>query len=66
MVGEDPFGDPIGVGRGAKDLALVVLQHVDPRVDVARMVRNVEGSPSVLPTNRLASSALYPDSPALF
>ncbi len=41
MVGEDPFGDPIGVGRGAKDLTLVVLQHVDPRVDVARMVRNV-------------------------
>ena len=41
MVGEDPLGDPIGVGRGAKDLALVVLQHVDPRVDVARMVRNV-------------------------
>jgi len=29
MMGENPFGDPIGVGRGAKDLALVVLEDVD-------------------------------------
>ncbi len=45
MVGEDPFGDPIGVGRGAKNLALVVLQHLDPGLDVARVIGNVAGQP---------------------
>ena len=41
MVGEDPFGDPIGVGRGAKDLALVVLEDLDPGLNVARVIGNV-------------------------
>ena len=45
MVGEDPFGDPIGVGRGAKDLALVVLEDLDPGLNVARVIGNVGGQP---------------------
>ena len=41
MVGEDPLGDPIGVGRGAKDLALVVLEDLDPGLNVACVIGNV-------------------------
>ena len=41
MMGEDPFGDPVGVGRRAKDLALVILEDLDPRLEVARVVGNV-------------------------
>ncbi len=41
MVGEDPFRDPISVGRGAKDLALVVLEDLDPGLNVARVIGNV-------------------------
>ena len=43
MVGEDPLGDPIGVGRRAKDLALVVLEDVDPGLNVACVIGNVAG-----------------------
>jgi hypothetical protein len=43
MVGEDPFGDPIGVGRGAKNLAFVVLADLDPGLDVACVIGNVAG-----------------------
>ena len=65
MVGEDPFGDPIGVGRGAEDLALVVLEDLDPGLNVACVVGDVAGQPErisheiswksrlgVLPANR--------------
>ena len=44
MVGKDPLGDPIGVGRGAKDLALVVFEDFDPGLNVACVIGNVAGA----------------------
>jgi hypothetical protein len=43
MAGEDPFRDPIGVGRGAKNLAFVVLEDLDPGLNVACVVGDVAG-----------------------
>ncbi len=43
MVGKDPFGDPIGVRRGAKNLALVVPEDLDPGLNIANVVGDVEG-----------------------
>jgi hypothetical protein len=43
MMGEDPLGDPIGVGRRAEDLALVVPEDLDPGLNVARVIGNVRG-----------------------
>ena len=67
MVGKDPLGDPIGVGRGAKDLALVVLEDLDPGLNVACVIGNVAGQPErVSDETGWRISARYPDSPALF
>lgn len=43
VAGEAPVADPLGVGGGAKNLATVAAQRLQPRVDVAGVVGDVGG-----------------------
>ncbi len=41
MEAEDVIRDPLRIGRGMEDLALVLLENVEPAANVACMIGNI-------------------------
>src|ERR1700733_10259910 len=41
MEAEDVVGHPLRFGRGVKNLAAILLEHGDPRLEIARVIRDV-------------------------
>ena len=49
--------DPLRIGGGAEDFALVILERLDPVGDIARVMRNVGRDAEFVATKAEASSA---------